>query len=65
MAEEAIAIHIERAVSACFEMVSELTYMKAVSMTEYGRYSLRSRLDEVVDIDKEIVRELRELNDLI
>lgn len=64
-ADRAIAIHIDRAISSYFEMVSELMYMRTMSMTDDGRYSLRERLDEIVDIDKAIAHELRELNDLI
>lgn len=58
--------HIDRAISSCFEIVSELVYMKTVtSETTEGRDRLRDGLDEIVDMNKSMVRELGKINDLI
>ena len=58
--------HIDRAMSSCFEMVSELVYMKTVtSETAEGRDRLRDGLDEIVDMNKTMIDELKKLNDLI
>lgn len=61
-----ITLHADWAISVCFEMIAELTYMKTIdSSTEEGRYRLKDRLSELVDMDKSIVHELEELNNLI
>lgn len=58
--------HIDRAMSACFEIVAELMYMRTVtSETPEGRNRLRDGLDEIVDMNKSMVHELRKINDLI
>ena len=58
--------HIDRALSACFEIASELMFMRTVtSQTPEGRDRLRDGLDEIVDMNKSLVHELRKINDLI
>ena len=58
--------HIDRALSACFEMVAELMYMRTVtSETTEGRGRLRYGLDEIVDMNKSMIDELKKINDLI
>lgn len=65
-ADKEIAIHIDRAMSACFEMISELMYMRTIDAeTDDDRYVLRNRLDYLVDMDKSLVHEFRKLIDLI
>lgn len=64
--DKLIAIRIDSAMSSCFEMVSKLMHMKTIgSDTEDGRNRLMNELDEIVDIDKAIILDLKELNILI
>lgn len=64
--DKQIAIRIDSAMSSCFEMISRLMYMKTIgSDTEDGRNRLMDELDEIVDIDKAIVFDLKGLNVLI
>lgn len=64
--DELVKRRIDRTISSCFELVSELMYMKTVtSETTEGRARLRNGLDESFDIVKSIIGGLRELNDLI
>lgn len=64
--KETIGMRADRAISDCFEMIAHLTFMKTISSeTEDGRYRLKDRISELVDIDKSIVHEIRELNNLI
>lgn len=61
-----IAIRIDSAMSSCFEMISKLMYMKTIGLdTKDGRGRLMDELDEIVDIDKAIILDLKKLNDLI
>lgn len=63
---EMIEIRIDSAMSSCFEMISKLMYMKTiVSDAEDDRDRLMDELDEIVDIDKAIILDLKELNVLI
>lgn len=64
--DKLIAIRIDSALSSCFEMISKLMYMKTISPeTEEGRNRLLNDLNEIVDIDKAIILDLKELNVLI
>ena len=58
-----ITVTIDRTISSCFEMLSELTRMKTID--HHANYYLRDELDEIVDISKSIIGGLRQLNDLI
>lgn len=61
-----VRCRIDRAMSACFEIASELMFMRTVtSETADGRNRLRDGLDEIVDMNKSLVHELRKINDLI
>lgn len=64
--DEMIAIRIDSAMSSCFEMISKLMYMKTISPeTEKDRNRLLNNLDEIIDIDKAIILDLKGLNVLI
>lgn len=64
--DKQIATHIDSAMSSCFEIISRLMYMKTIgSDTEDGRNRLMDELDEIVDIDKAIILDLKRLNVLI
>lgn len=63
MNDQLITKLIDRTISSCFEMLSELTRMKTID--PHANYYLRDRLDEIVDISKSIIDGLRQLNDLI
>lgn len=64
--DKLISIRIDSALSSCFEMISKLMYMRTIgSDTEDGRGRLMDELDEIVDIDKAIIFDLKKLNDLI
>lgn len=66
MDDKMIATHIDRAISACLEMTSELMYMRTIGPeTEAGRNRLMNGLDELVDMNKSMIDELRKVNDLI
>lgn len=61
-----IACHIDRAMSSCLEMVSELIYMRTLgSEATDGRDKLMDGLDEIVDMSKSMIHELKQVNDLI
>lgn len=61
-----VACHIDRAMSSCLEMVSELMYMRTIDAdTTGGHDQLMGRLDEIVDMNKSLIDELRQVNDLI
>lgn len=64
--DKLISIHIDSAISSCFEMVSHLMYMKTVnSETEEGRNQLFDSLEEIIDVNKSIVFDLKGINDLV
>lgn len=64
--DKLIAISINRAILACFEIASELMFMRTVtSQTADGRNRLRDGLYEIVDMNKAMIHELRKINDLI
>ena len=64
--DKLIAIRIDSAMSSCFEMISKLMYMKTVgSETEEGRNRLLDDLNEIIDINKAIILDLKALNILI
>lgn len=61
-----IACHIDRAMSSCLEIMSELMYMGTVDPeTDDGRQCLADRIGEIVDMNSSMIHELRELNGLI
>lgn len=63
---EMIEIRIDSAMSSCFEMISKLMYMKTISpKTEEDMNRLLNELNEIIDIDKAIILDLKELNVLI
>lgn len=64
--DKLIEIRIDSAMSSCFEMVSKLMHMKTISpKTEEGMNRLLNELNEIIDIDKAIILDLKELNILI
>lgn len=64
--DKMIAIRIDSALSSCFEMISKLMYMKTISPeTEKNRNQLLNDLNEIIDVDKAIILDLKELNVLI
>lgn len=57
-----IELHADWTISACFEMIAELTFMKTIdSSTEEGHYRLKDSISELVDIDKSIVHGIEKL----
>lgn len=61
-----IACHIDRAMSSCLEIMSELMYMRTVDPeTDSGRQCLAGGVGEIVDMNSSMIHELRELNSLI
>lgn len=64
--DEMVRFRIDRAMSACFKMASELMFMKTItSQTAVGRDRLMNGLNEIVDMNKSMIDELRKLNGLI
>ena len=64
--DKLIAIRIDSAMSSCFEMISNLMYMRTVSSeTDEGRNQLLSILEENIDVQKALIIDLKELNILI
>lgn len=64
--DKLIAIRIDSAMSSCFEMISHLMYMKTVSSaTEEDRNKLFNELEEIIDVNKSIVFDLKGINDLV
>ena len=64
--DKLISIRIDSAMSSCFEMISNLMYMRTVSSeTDEGRNRLLSTLEENIDVQKALIIDLTELNILI
>ena len=64
--DELIAMHIDSAISACFDMASRITHMKTASPeTDEGRNQLLSDLNKIIDIQKTMLIDLKRLNVLI
>lgn len=64
--DKLIAIRIDSAMSACFELVSKLMHMKTSSSeTDEGRNQLLKDLNEIIDDQKTLLLDLKELNILI
>ena len=61
-----VACHIDRAMSSCLEIMSELMYVRTIDAgTTGGHDQLMGRLDEIVDMDRSMIDELKQVIDLI
>ena len=64
--DKQIAIHIDSAMSACFGLASKLMHMKTASPeTDEGRNQLLKDLNEILDNQRTLLLDLKELNILI
>lgn len=64
--DKQIEIRIDNAMSSCFEIISKLMHMKTSSSeTDEGRNQLLKDLDEILDDQRALLLDLKELNILI
>lgn len=64
--DKLIAIRIDSALSSCFGLVSKLMHMKTSSSeTDEGRNQLLKDLNEILDNQRTLLLDLKELNILV